>query len=89
MSELISRELLLKVIHEEDIYTPDEMWKPAKEWVEIIKAMPTVESRPKGKWVRTIRHDIFKCSNCRDYIMTQEIKYHKFCYRCGADMRGE
>ena len=46
MMELISREDLLKVVGEDDIYTPDEMWKPAREWVEIIKAMPTIESRP-------------------------------------------
>ena len=62
------------------------MWKPAREWVEIIKRMPTVDSRLKGKWIK----DRY-CSSCEwdkhdfDYINGWE---GNFCPNCGADMKG-
>lgn len=92
--ELISREDLLKYVDADDIYTPDEMWKPAREWVEIIRAMPTIESRPKGKWIikRGWEEVIVICSNCgaKDYIPTTiDGRFYfnrKYCWDCGAEM---
>lgn len=82
--ELISREEAMEAIR-----AIKEVMLTNGEVINALYHVPTIESRPKGKWERTIRHDIYECSNCHDYIMTQEIEYHKFCYKCGADMRGE
>ena len=40
--DCISREWVLKAIDAEDVGTPDEMWRPAREYVEMIKNAPSV-----------------------------------------------
>lgn len=53
------------------------------------KAIEAYKARPKGKWIPQTDYDGFtywKCSKCgkkNDYEVTD------FCFRCGADMRGE
>lgn len=51
-----------------------------------IKSLPTIESRPKGKWVDN------QCSNCREFALQwgdESMAESDFCPHCGADMRGE
>lgn len=58
-----------------------------------IENAPTVEERPKGKWIRTGSlgngNSQYTCSNCHycdEHAESQEVPY---CWHCGADMRGD
>lgn len=64
----------------------------ADQVVEMLKRVPSC--RPTAKWVDmpyTPSHTKYMCSNCGKTIFTNSdyIKEHKFCFSCGADMRGE
>lgn len=39
----------------------------------------------KGKWIAI--HKGYVCSNCNKYTITINDKH--YCFKCGADMRGE
>ena len=60
---------------------------------EIISKAPTVEMRPKGRWIEECEtvgghyHLMLSCSACgwtTDRLTTRE----NYCPNCGADMRG-
>ena len=62
---------------------------------EIIDNTPTVEERPKGRWIETgyetgalgITYQQTQCSNCGwEYALPTWLY---FCPNCGADMRGD
>ena len=58
-----------------------------------IEAVPSAD-RPKGKWIDIPyipSHTKYMCSECGKAIYTNSeyIKEQKFCFSCGADMRGE
>lgn len=102
--ELISREEVLDTIPR-TICTQSRVGKTliarfVKEWICNIKAIPTIESRPKGKWVADSQYfqafnetvTTYKCSECQGepYFSKREgIAIYKYCPFCGADMRGE
>ena len=51
----------------------------------LIDRAPTIEERPKGKWI-CVRWMQYKCSECDyDDIGTAT----NYCPNCGADMRGD
>lgn len=88
--ELISKEALLKQIEEDSEelgrgYYGDE-WK----WMDTINNMPTIESRPTGKWMKIKSPkwavDEYKCSICHydEGCITWD-----YCPNCGAEMEGE
>lgn len=58
-----------------------------------IDHMPTIEPRPRGKWVNptdggwSLFLDCSKCGITLQWLDHEE--YPKFCPVCGADMRGE
>lgn len=57
----------------------------------LLDSMPEVEpERKKGKWIMYDRN-AYRCSCCGKSFLTNQdyIKEHKFCFGCGADMRGE
>lgn len=106
--ELISKREVLKIIEEEtldDEYKcEDGSWESYLDFqyedaIKRINELPTIESRPKGKWKLRIdeRFSMFKgyyCSCCgKDAEVLQagggcEL-LSNFCPYCGADMRGE
>ena len=51
--------------------------------------LPTIESRPKGKWeVTSTMPRKWKCSNCGErYDERLTHRAHNYCVVCGADMR--
>ena len=57
---------------------------------EIIDDAPTVEERPKGRWIKN--PDCFVCSVCNEGYKCQPTlmgnPLFEFCPVCGADMRG-
>lgn len=52
---------------------------------------PTVEERPKGKWIIDGHH--IRCNRCNEYICNTDREDNEipdnFCPNCGADMRGD
>ena len=48
---------------------------------------PTVEERPKGKWILCEDSYFSKCSICGDIWLNEEC--WNYCSNCGADMRSE
>ena len=57
----------------------------------LIAKAPTVEERPKGKWVIDGHHRI--CTHCNTFTCIEDREGvtlpDRFCPNCGADMRGE
>ena len=87
--DLIDREALINAV--EDLYEYAELG----EALDVIKAAPTVEERPNGKWIKVMATpkniDGYRCSNCfRDFhTKVPYFAEFNFCPNCGADMRGE
>ena len=66
-----------------------EHYKAIAEFMNMITNSETINTRPKGEWVRTknpIGETIVVCSNCRKI---RQQGYDDFCGFCGADMRGD
>ena len=60
---------------------------------QAIKAL-SVPEREKGEWIRFKNFESgyfhIKCSNCGQYwSIDDHAKIFKYCFNCGADMRGE
>ena len=52
---------------------------------------PAQPERIKGRWIAKEKKNLFRCSKC-DAVIYSESEYdrnefHKFCGRCGAEMR--
>lgn len=60
----------------------------------IIDNAPTVEERPKGKWVlKETDYDdggnnLYECTNCHHSDTHSGSTEVPYCWYCGADMRG-
>lgn len=96
--ELISKREVLRIIEEETIddeyECEDGSWESYIDFqyadaIKRINDLPTIESRPKGKWLDN-PPDSWICSNCgTHYEERLTFKAHNYCCVCGADMRGE
>lgn len=52
----------------------------------MLEALPSI--RPTGKWIRRVGTGaLCSCSECGHNIWDVDIRIHKFCPNCGADMR--
>lgn len=67
-----------------------------EERISLIMDIPTIEPK-RGEWIphkedngKTV---LWKCSECGQIIYseteTDRLEFHKWCSRCGADMRGK
>ena len=86
-TDLISRKAAI------DIATFYETWPdPFPRLLDNLKALPSAQPRPKGKWIESDT-DGFLCSVCRSGYRNQPTLMGKpmfeFCPLCGADMREE
>lgn len=72
-----------------------QAWYKADDIYKALEDAPTIELK-RGKWIphkqdngKTI---LWKCSECGQIIYseteTDRREFHKWCSRCGADMRG-
>ncbi len=97
MSRLIDADALLGHIDEERKYLLNRGLADAEHilvhnFMKLVTDAPTVEERPKGKWVNFNSY-FRKCSLCQkvvgfDYI-EQNGETFNFCPNCGASMRGD
>ena len=78
--ELISREAVLNII--KGRYTIEE-----HDLAKDILSLPTIESRPKGKWLDKNIIEI-TCSACNEDV-PQEFYNCNYCPNCGAEMESE
>ena len=51
-----------------------------------IRDVPTIESRPTGKWKQISPAKIYECSVCGGNVMTGDIECYEYCHHCGAKM---
>ena len=98
MMELISKREVLRIIEEETIddeyECEDGSWESYIDFqyadaVKRINELPTIESRPKGEWEKTMTYYPY-CSIC-EWIPEEDEMTHglyNYCPNCGADMRG-
>lgn len=90
--ELISREEVRKCFNG-TITTSESNIDSIKEYLQKvctkIEELPTIESRPTGKWKRISVARIYECSVCGANAMTNDIAYYAFCHHCGAEMESE
>lgn len=57
---------------------------------QLIEEPPAADVRPviRGRWIFD-RGDLATCSNCGSEILKRDVRNHKLCHYCGADMRKE
>lgn len=90
--ELISREEVERLLIKWFTQCTEEEFFDLKK---AVDELPTIESRPKGKWRKgyETQPNLHECSVCGNVIYSEhdnDIKvFHKFCGKCGADMRGK
>jgi len=94
--ELISiEELRSRMYHEafevdSDLQKYDSgCWIRYKLFENVLKGIPKIESRPKGKWKQISPAKIYECSVCGGCVMTDDIESYNYCHHCGIDMKGE
>ena len=65
-------------------------WEEAELITDFLRNAPSVESRPKGKWIAYAEEDtpiMLRCSMCTHSVVWGSIA--NYCPNCGADMRGD
>ena len=60
--------------------------------IKTIEILPSAQpERIRGRWIAKEKKNLFRCSKCDAVIYSESEydrnKFHKFCGRCGADMR--
>ena len=99
MSDLISRQAAIDALHMDTSIIP---FKKAREYADVtiseirnrLEKLPSAQpERIRGRWIAKEKKNLFRCSKC-DAVIYSESEYdrnefHKFCGRCGADMREE
>ena len=102
---LIDADAVIKIlgIRQEEWDTPDERWRPEREFGSVIMNMPTIEAEPvrHGKWTadeNLYTQGMAVCSCCKTEYYRDDLymvgndgqgELPNYCPNCGADMRGE
>ena len=87
--ELISREEVERLLIKWFTQCTEEEFFDLKK---AVDELPTIESRPKGKWIKNEYFWYYHCSVCKEdnLLYTDESNaLSNYCPNCGADMRGE
>lgn len=86
-NDLISRSELKKTLCE---FMKNNIGIYSNEMFHLVDSMPTVE-QPQGEWIKKVDDVGFVshiCSECGAEIEVEDCSDDKFCFNCGADMRG-
>ena len=95
--ELISREALLRDIHNNVVFSgrsdrPNAEIRGANKIIDRINAAPTINPeslRPKGEWKVYLGGKELMCTACQATFWDEDGNGGSdFCPNCGADMRG-
>ena len=83
--ELISKDEVMRLVESGRLLS-GSFGERAKD---IINALPTIEERKVGHWIRTGRTNVYggeelMCPFCGDRVMVQNINYELYCRQCGA-----
>ena len=79
---------ILRSIRVYDIY-PKAASEETKQALDL--AIKALEESPQGEWIRKVDEAGFIshiCSECGAEIEVEDPKDDKFCFNCGADMKG-
>lgn len=90
MPRYIDADQIEKYVTREDHGTPDERWRPEREFCAIIDSIPTadVQEVKHGHWIEiNSEMGIYRCSQCRETAVGQTGSH--FCPNCGAKMDEE
>lgn len=93
MSDLVKREDAIKAIKQWLDNDGSLFDVGLKQAIREIKRLPSAD-RPRGEWIERYgsSRGIYECSKCGNLIHSpyEDIrkKFHAYCGRCGADMRG-
>ena len=81
MPKYIEKEALMQAYYK----IRPELGTRVIEWTNILENFPNADVQPvrHGKWTRDY-DGLYKCSECGNIVFDEQ----KFCYNCGADMRG-
>lgn len=91
--DAISRRKVYRLIEQRALQAkPNTMRELQALHRDMAELPPVTPQRPKGHWDMVIEssNDGYYCSKCHKKVadIGQNIKKFKFCYNCGADMRG-
>lgn len=83
MNDLIRRQDAIDAV----MSVPEGNWL-SRRYAEELKEVPS--ARPTGKWERRFGTGaLCSCSECGHNIWDVDVRIHKFCPNCGAEMRGD
>ena len=96
MSDSIKRSDAIKALGEEPyVWTDDDEFAQGErsQWIDDVSAIKAVPSadRPQGEWIDKGKN-LWECSKCGMVIYSESEQdrneFHKWCSRCGAQMKG-
>ena len=91
-SDTISRAKAIEVIDEIESEIAEGFGFEYEKWRKYFCDLPPAQpERIRGRWIAKEKKNLFRCSKC-DAVIYSESEYdrnefHKFCGRCGAEMR--
>ena len=87
MADLISRSALMAHFKQDEWGTPDERWRPEREFGRMVMTAPAVEAEivKHGRWVDAGDSKLH-CTSCRRYIRRIVPIGYDYCPYCGAKM---
>ena len=89
---LIDADVLMKAIENafENVTVYDvEPYEAVNDFERIVDSVPTIEERPKGKWIGFRTGNGLICVKCSECKTAYGFLKTPFCPNCGADMRGD
>lgn len=94
--DLISRSALLEQMHNHyEVRNPKQNATMDECCMMVIHA-PTIEAEPvrHGRWEEESQNSAYygkwvSCSECGAFLDPKKVKAYRFCYNCGAKMRGD
>ena len=90
--ELISREdaidALCKAVDNKGMFEGE--WLYTDEFVKVMQSLPTIDERKEGEWIDHSDEGYVECPFCGSLTTCEDnIDGLRYCFNCGARMKGE